>query len=777
MVLLAYEQEILQTSNEEPCLVVTATGLPLHRIISQMVSLYANEQSLALLLNLSVADHSRLALRSREFVTNMTTLGVAQRNALYKNGGVFYGSSTIFISDFINKNIPIEKVSSIIVLNAENIKGDGTNAFILYIFRKLNSLHLVKAFSNAPLLLSTLPLETRARALQTPRVIFYPRFHELVCESLADIEAEQIYLRLSRLREEIAFLITDLIRNINHTASDAKWGSDYISILLYSHNSRTVHRMRVLLDVLFTCDAFSVYSFYKELFSREKASAEPSSWAYSEESHLLLEKCLDCFNAELAITALAGSTDIANVSSVMGQPVEAEREYAEQAEQEEQTGTENEPVSANIVSDVVSFMSQQDQLVDYIIEDTEDTEDESKEADSSASSCGASGEDANKQMRYDIASHQEAARRGRLNTLLMYRNFPKLKQLLALLLQCEDSSGSHILVIVRYAMVKCILSRIILLCAEAEHFTPPHIKTYGEFENCTLAYDRLILLNPSLSILRKIEVYTATIAKCHLNILWYKKSIEEQMYLMELREEKLVFNRLISERSIIPKRSEMATLDIGEESPDTFDIVIDSREMRASLPFYLYRANNSLQIKTLPVGDYLCGNSCIERKGIEDFRTSLRSGRLYRQASRMAAGSAQPILLIEFDGHMPTLLGYETTQNFSGSLIAKFCQFLNHFSSFRILWSNNRILSTKLIRDIQKKSASTVHADADMDPVVCEMLLSIPGINSFALRRVTAEFASLTDLAFADLDRLVRVLGEHRARTVHDFFRKPLTEN
>ena len=95
----------------------------------------------------------------------------------------------------------------------------------------------------------------------------------------------------------------------------------------------------------------------------------------------------------------------------------------------------------------------------------------------------------------------------------------------------------------------------------------------------------------------------------------------------------------------------MIDIDEYESHNAEHTIVVDIRELRSGLPFYLFRTKNILKISTLAVGDYLISpKTCIERKTVADLVSSLNSGRLYLQARMLCHGYVNPVLLLEFDG-------------------------------------------------------------------------------------------------------------------------------
>ena len=79
-------------------------------------------------------------------------------------------------------------------------------------------------------------------------------------------------------------------------------------------------------------------------------------------------------------------------------------------------------------------------------------------------------------------------------------------------------------------------------------------------------------------------------------------------------------------------------------------IVVDEREKKSGIPDLLKGLGINLEMKVLPVGDYIVGpETIIERKTISDLVSSIFDGRLFDQCDRLKEHYQFPILLIEGD--------------------------------------------------------------------------------------------------------------------------------
>lgn len=94
--------------------------------------------------------------------------------------------------------------------------------------------------------------------------------------------------------------------------------------------------------------------------------------------------------------------------------------------------------------------------------------------------------------------------------------------------------------------------------------------------------------------------------------------------------------------------------EMRDSGPSSNLIIVDTRDLRSTLPFILHKAPFRIEPVTLEIGDYLLTpDICVERKSIPDLIGSLSSGRLFTQLDAMCRAYSKPVLLIEFDRDRP----------------------------------------------------------------------------------------------------------------------------
>ena len=77
-------------------------------------------------------------------------------------------------------------------------------------------------------------------------------------------------------------------------------------------------------------------------------------------------------------------------------------------------------------------------------------------------------------------------------------------------------------------------------------------------------------------------------------------------------------------------------------------IVADERERKCGIPALLREAGVGLEVRTLPVGDYIVGPETVaERKSVHDLVSSVFDGRLFDQCARLRDNFALPLIVVE----------------------------------------------------------------------------------------------------------------------------------
>lgn len=81
---------------------------------------------------------------------------------------------------------------------------------------------------------------------------------------------------------------------------------------------------------------------------------------------------------------------------------------------------------------------------------------------------------------------------------------------------------------------------------------------------------------------------------------------------------------------------------------DKLRIIIDERERKSGIPDLLRAVGINIEMKTLPIGDYIVApETIVERKSVRDLVSSVFDGRLFDQCNRLKEHYQFPIILME----------------------------------------------------------------------------------------------------------------------------------
>jgi len=197
---------------------------------------------------------------------------------------------------------------------------------------------------------------------------------------------------------------------------------------------------------------------------------------------------------------------------------------------------------------------------------------------------------------------------------------------------------------------------------------------------------------------------------------------------------------------------------------------VDEREKKSGIPNLLKEIGINLEIKTLPVGDYIVApETVVERKTISDLISSIFDGRLFDQCNRLKEHYQFPILLIEGDISEIEKL----TENpfvFYGAISSIVIDFkipviptpsASHTSKLLIsMCSRKDMASGPFIKKIRKSN--------NLQKQQLSMLCSLPGVGEKTAIRMLEKFGTPLNILNSSATELSKVggLGEARAKNI-----------
>jgi len=199
-------------------------------------------------------------------------------------------------------------------------------------------------------------------------------------------------------------------------------------------------------------------------------------------------------------------------------------------------------------------------------------------------------------------------------------------------------------------------------------------------------------------------------------------------------------------------------------------IVVDERERKSGIPDLLRAVGINLEIKTLPIGDYIVApETIVERKSISDLISSIFDGRLFDQCNRLKEHFTHPIILME--GNVEEIEQIvENPLVFYGALSAVAIDFkipiiptpsATHTAKMLVsMCSRKDTLRGPFLKKIKKSD--------DVYRQQLSVLCSLPGIGEKLATRMLVKFGSPTKTLTASLTDLAKVegLGEARAKKI-----------
>ncbi|KAI5149232.1 DNA excision repair protein ERCC-4 [Enteropsectra breve] len=768
---------ILGTINYSSPLYILPTGQPMASLLINTIKLYASSKCICIILNLSHADAKYISDEIISYFTCINTLTTKQREETYKRGGVFYGSSVAFLTDFLNTNIPLGKISCIHIMKPEEIFSDYQSMFLLQIFKRNNMLGLVRAYTNNPSsfyfkglighslkdkinIFTTISHDGSGGTGFTPghkyfteiqKRIFTNRIVLLNGRDCQDLNFKELKIKPNEHIAKIFKNIGCIISGILHKYKIDSTLHMHILACCHPEWAQGLGKMRILTYLLYFSDPLTLLISCKRFVEAEKKSFSGEAWAFSVECIDLLISCQEY----LAVSI---------------KPVLEKHEVSEK--------------------ELIAYMLRQAEEMDE--EKSKKPEKMSKTIlDYFGNSC--------KKIKNDNNSNEDSQEKEIANMEIecaiqdFYENF----SLYTLVKKVVKENAGKTLVVVPTIFCKHPLKTILV---NNEPNSGVNILCVSEMHRDTRSYDNIVVFGDNLTTRRNIMGRNGV---KHLLKLTVDDKFVDKLLEAEIKEESYAFkmmgysgkSRIIlglvelisdlnkvdqcNEGSIDIRESDIKihsiALERHEEVNDGLvgeEIIVDSRELKAQLPFYLYKACFKLDLQTLETGDYIFNGYCVERKRIDDLKASLADGRLYQQASRMENGSLKPCLLIEFESEKIGLLAHEVPNNMQNSLIMKMAVFLSTFRRFLVFWSYDAEFSVELLKGLSNGlEQQSYHTPKTEDEIILEnILLSVPCVNSRNIKLIKKEFKYLKEFIQASKDRLMKVFNMRDAETVFKYF-------
>ncbi|MFB5631263.1 MAG: ERCC4 domain-containing protein [Nitrosopumilaceae archaeon] len=199
-------------------------------------------------------------------------------------------------------------------------------------------------------------------------------------------------------------------------------------------------------------------------------------------------------------------------------------------------------------------------------------------------------------------------------------------------------------------------------------------------------------------------------------------------------------------------------------------IIVDEREKKSGIPDLLKAVGMNIEVKTLPIGDYIVASeTVVERKSIQDFVSSIFDGRLFDQCSRLKEHFLNPIILLE--GNVDEIeVITENPLVFYGAMSSIVIDF-----KIPIIPTPNASHSAKLLVSMTSRKDSAkgpflkkIRKSNDIQRQQLSSLCSLPGVGEKTAKRMLAKFGSPLKVFCASSTDLAKIegLGTARAKKI-----------
>ncbi|GLV38110.1 meiotic 9 [Carabus blaptoides fortunei] len=216
--MLEFEQQIFLDVLRTDALVVTAKGLNIDVIFTNLLKVYRDPGNLIIVLNYSDSDEKYYSEQLDNDLVFTASLNGNEREERYLLGGIHFVTTRIMVVDLLKKRIPIEKITGIFVLRAHTVLESCQEAFCLRLYRQHNKTGFIKAFSSGveSFTIGFGHVERIMRALFVKELHIWPRFHALVQQTLKQYEPTvvELHIPISTTMKNLQTCILDLMNSI-----------------------------------------------------------------------------------------------------------------------------------------------------------------------------------------------------------------------------------------------------------------------------------------------------------------------------------------------------------------------------------------------------------------------------------------------------------------------------------------------------------------------------------------------------------------------------------
>ncbi len=197
-------------------------------------------------------------------------------------------------------------------------------------------------------------------------------------------------------------------------------------------------------------------------------------------------------------------------------------------------------------------------------------------------------------------------------------------------------------------------------------------------------------------------------------------------------------------------------------------IIIDKREMKSGIPDLLRKVGVKVEMKNLPIGDYIVApETVIERKTIRDLISSIFDGRLFDQCNRLKAHFEHPVILME--GNLDEIDEFaENPLVFYGALSTIVTDFKIPIIPTPTASDTAKLLISMSSRQnvVKGPFLKKIRKSVDLQRQQLIVLSSLPGVGEKLAIRMLQRFGSPAKTLNASYTELAKITGLGKSRAL-----------
>jgi len=201
---------------------------------------------------------------------------------------------------------------------------------------------------------------------------------------------------------------------------------------------------------------------------------------------------------------------------------------------------------------------------------------------------------------------------------------------------------------------------------------------------------------------------------------------------------------------------------------ENIKIFVDYREKASSVPSLLSELGVNIFYENLTVGDYILPNNhAVERKNVEDFLSSMLSGRVFNQAYRLI--ETYPTVIFIVEGDLQTALkSFSKPKSIWGALTSLSIKYGVH-----VFFTADKKQTAELIKTIARQALKTKPVEPilrerrkirTLDELQLYVVSSLPGVGLKLADRLLKKFKNVRNVFQASKRDLMLVEGFSKSK-------------